>query len=197
MQGRDGGGRHHGGGRGRGEPNIPPSELRACTTNILKAELNNIVQDPKVACHQQAEVTEGFHFYEFSINAQDSSGEVIESRRRRAFLFNLGLWEGVLRDLPRQDKNHLRKVVFFNGSTFYSGRQIPGLEAANLPHEMDFGERGAEGDTMQIVGVRKLLAPVELQVERNEENPNEIRFDNRTADGTRSFQDSQALLQHS
>ncbi|KAL3930479.1 MAG: hypothetical protein SGBAC_011749, partial [Bacillariaceae sp.] len=175
------GGRYGGGGGGGRDPGPDLSGMQACTTNILKAEL-----------------TEGFHFYQYSINAQNSSGEVIESSYRRRFLFNVGFWDGLLRDLPRNEKNDLRKVVFFNGSTFYSGRSIRGLEAASLddsPYEMNFGDRG-EGDTMQVIGVKKLLAPIELQTPRTDHGPNEVRFDNRTANARRSFQDQQALLQY-
>lgn len=49
---------------------------------------------------------------------------------------------------------------------------------------------------MQIVGVTKYVAPIELQESlAPEDNPNEIRFDNRTENG-QSFVDQQALLQH-
>ena len=51
-------------------------------------------------------------------------------------------------------------------------------------------------DTMEIVGVKKMLAPIELQeAPRAESNPNEVRFDNRTENG-RSFATQEALLQH-
>eukprot|EP00526_Cylindrotheca_closterium_P001827 CAMPEP_0113606254 /NCGR_PEP_ID=MMETSP0017_2-20120614/2758_1 /TAXON_ID=2856 /ORGANISM="Cylindrotheca closterium" /LENGTH=1098 /DNA_ID=CAMNT_0000514789 /DNA_START=150 /DNA_END=3446 /DNA_ORIENTATION=- /assembly_acc=CAM_ASM_000147 len=182
---RYGGGRGRGGGRGQG-PDL--SGIQDCTTNIL-----------------QAEVTEGFHFFEYTVNAENSSGEVLESRKRRAFLFHLGLFDGLLKDLSKKEKDNFRKVVFFNGSTFYSGRPIPGLDASNLPYDMDFRDRRegkdfrdrGEGDTMQIGDVRKLLAPKDLQVvPKQDENPNEVRFDNRTANGTMSFQNQQALLQH-
>ncbi|CAJ1932904.1 unnamed protein product [Cylindrotheca closterium] len=174
YNGGRGGGRGSWGGRGQG-PDL--SGIQACTTNILKAE-----------------VTEGFHFYEYSIHAEDSSGEIVDSPRRRRFLFNVGFWENLLKDLPKKQKDDFRKVVFFNGSTFYSGRPIPGLEDSSFPKTLDLGDRG-EGDIMQVIRVRKLLAPAEVQVTRPEQNQNKVIFDRRIADGTKSFPDYKATLQ--
>jgi hypothetical protein len=168
-----------GGVRGGGR-NRPPdmSGLSACLTNIVMAE-----------------VTEGFQFFLYSADAQDANGGQLESRHRRKFLFDNGLWDGLLKDMPEKEKNDLRRVIFFSGSYFCSGRPIPGLEPENLPYKMPVGD-DSEGEIMTIVQVVHYLAPKELQSPSSNASENEISFDNRCSSCTKAFADQGGLLQH-
>jgi len=153
---------------------------------------------------------------------ENDQGEKIESRHRRKFLFDLGLWNGELKEMPDKEKDDLRRVVFFQGSFFYSARKIPGLEPNKLPLELPMSPE-AEGDAMKVVQVFHYVTPVELlqpeeteteassspQQQQQQQQPaaatpkktlvskdGEVRFDMRCNDCIKCFADIGALLQH-
>lgn len=172
-----GGGRGRGGrGRGRG-PDL--SGLSSCLTNIVLAE-----------------VTEGFQFFLYTVNCKESNGEQMESRFRRKVLFYTGFWDHLLNDIPEKEKKDLRRVVFFSGSYFCSGRAIPGLEPSKLPYKLSLGKEGETGETVEIMQVFHYLAPEKLRGTPSAVNANEVSFDFRCADCTRAFADQGAMLQH-
>lgn len=168
-----------------------------------------------------ADVSENFQFFLYSVAVENDQGEKIESRHRRKFLFDLGLWNGELKDVPDKEKDDLRRVVFFQGSFFYSARKIPGLEPNKLPLELPMSPE-AEGDSMRVVQVFHYVTPVELLLKPEEtktENATktetatspqqpaaaaavpkskdgEVRFDMRCNDCIKCFADIGALLQH-
>jgi hypothetical protein len=87
RQGRGGGGRGgrdggRGGGRGRG-PDL--SGMKSCISNIILAN-----------------VSPSFQFYLYSVNCVDANGDSIDSRYRRKFLFDTGLWDGFLKTMPEK-----------------------------------------------------------------------------------------------
>lgn len=174
-----GGGR--GGGRGRGGRGRGPdlSGLSSCLTNIVLAE-----------------VTEGFQFFLYTVNCKESNGEQMESRFRRKVLFHTGFWDHLLTDIQEKEKKDLRRVVFFSGSYFCSGRAIPGLEPSKLPYKLSLGKEGETGETVEIMQVFHYLAPDELRGIPSAVTANEVSFDFRCADCTRAFADQVAMLQH-
>jgi hypothetical protein len=143
-----------------------------------------------------ASVTPGFQFYLYSVNCQDSNGDVIDSRHRRKFLFDIGFWDGVVKDMPAKEKDDMKRVVFFNGSFCFSGRRIDELEPDKLPLRLPTGEK-AEGDQITVMQMVHYLAPTELQQAPPESTkPEEISFDNRCSNCTKAFADVGSLLQH-
>ena len=158
------------------------SRMTSCISNVM-----------------QADVCDNFQFFLYSVAVENDHGEQIESRHRRKFLFDLGLWNGILRDMPDKEKDDLRRVVFFQGSFFYSARKIPGLEPQKLPMTLPVTE-DAEGDTIKVVQVFHYVTPKELKTEKNPDGKNlkndEISFDKRCNDCAKGFVDSGALLQH-
>ena len=59
-----------------------------------------------------------------------------------------------------KEKEDLKRVIFFNGSFFFSGRRIDALN--NLPMKLPTTEK-AEGDEMTVMQMIHYLAPNELQ----------------------------------
>jgi len=146
----------------------------------------------------QADVSENFQFFLYSVAVEDSNGDQIESRHRRKFLFDLGLWNGLLKEMPDKEKEDLRRVVFFQGSFFYSARRIPGLEAEKLSKDLPLTQE-AEGDTIKVMQVFHHVTPVELKTKRGAATTakkGEVSFDKRCSDCTKCFTDTGALLQH-
>ena len=147
----------------------------------------------------QADVMENFQFFLYSVGVENDHGELIESRHRRKFLFDLGLWNGVLKDMPDKEKEDLKRVVFFQGSFFYSARRVPGFEPENLPLNLPLSEE-AEGDTIKVLQVVHYVTPVELKqklsTKQEPSDDTKISFDKRCNDCTRAFPDTGALLQH-
>jgi len=146
----------------------------------------------------QADVSENFQFFLYSVAVEDSNGDQIESRHRRKFLFDLGLWNGLLKEMPDKEKEDLRRVVFFQGSFFYSARRIPGLEAEKLSKDLPLTQE-AEGDTIKVMQVFHHVTPVELKTKRGAATTakkGEVSFDKRCNDCTKCFTDTGALLQH-
>jgi len=190
-RGYRGGGRGGGGGRGRsGGRNVrgrgpDMSNLKSCLSNVMEAD-----------------ICENFQFFLYSVAVENDHGEQIESRHRRKFLFDLGLWNGLLKDMHAKEKEDLRRVVFFQGSFFYSARKIPGLEPEKLTLSLPVSE-DAEGDTIKVVQVFHYVTPVELKTKKNiipiadiKQKADKVSFDKRCNDCTKGFVDVGALLQH-
>ena len=156
------------------------SGLKKCLSNVILAD-----------------ITEGFQFYLYSVNCEDANGDSMDSRHRRRFLFDLGFWNGMLKDMPEKEKNDLRRIVFFNGSFFFSGRPLAGLEPDKLPLTLPVDEK-AEGDSIKIMQMVHYLAPKELQKGKpiNDINADEVAFDKRCANCAKAFADIGSLLQH-
>jgi hypothetical protein len=176
--GRDGGrGRGGGqvGGRGRG-PDL--SGIKSCLSNIILANVN-----------------QGFQFYLYSVHCVDANGDMIDSRHRRKFLFDTGLWDGLLKDMPEKEKNDLKRVVVFSGSYFTTARPIAGLEPQILPLQLPTNA-SAEGDTIQVQQRIHYLAPKELTQAKAATGQNELAFDKRCSKCARAFPDVGSLLQH-
>mmetsp|Transcript_122519 Transcript_122519/g.342891 ORF Transcript_122519/g.342891 Transcript_122519/m.342891 type:complete len:414 (+) Transcript_122519:114-1355(+) len=178
FSGRDGGRQSGRGGRGRG---------RGPDLSALKNVLTNIVL---------ADITEGFHFFLYSVDCHDDKGKQIESIHRRRFLFDEAVWNGLLKGMPRKEQDDLRRSIFFAGSYLFSARPIPGLDAEDLPLELPIGDK-AEGDSIRIVSFEQYTTPLELkQPVHTLTKPDEVKFDNRCANCTKAFPDVGALLQH-
>ena len=175
------GGRGGRGGRGRGGGRNSLPDLSG-----MQTALSNIIL---------ANISPGFSFYLYSVKCDDSKGDSIDSRFRRKFLFDIGLWDGLLEDMPRKEKEDLKRVVWFNGSFFFSSRKIPELDPDKLPLKLPASEK-AEGDQITVMHMLHYLAPTELQTTLDEDKPNEISFDNRCSNCTRAFADVGSLLQH-
>lgn len=159
--------------------------MKSCISNVMEAD-----------------VSDNFQFFMYSVAVVNDHDEQIDSRHRRMFLFDLGLWNGLLKDLPDKEKEDLKRVVFFQGSFFYSARKIPGLEPDKLPLNLPLSEE-AEGDCIKVVQVMHYEAPVELTPAKasaaaGDKKPGagDIAFDKRCNDCTRAFADTGALLQH-
>jgi len=154
------------------------SGLTSCLTNIVLAD-----------------VTEGFQFYLYSVHVEDAHGIAIDSRHRRKFLFNVGLLDGFLKDMPQKAKEDLKRVLFFHGSFFFSGRPVPGLDPEKLPLELPVSEK-AEGDKIKIMQMVHYTAPKEMKIGGPALKKHEVAFDLRCSDCTKAFADVGALLQH-
>jgi hypothetical protein len=119
----------------------------------------------------------------------------MDSRHRRRFLFDEGFWNGLAGDMPEKEKNDLRRVVFFSGSFFFSGRPVRGLEPESLPLTLPVGEK-AEGDSIRVMQMVHYLAPHEIRAGKAESKPNEVSFDKRCSNCAKGFADVGSLLQH-
>eukprot|EP00980_Cylindrotheca_fusiformis_P011868 scaffold2818_cov59-Cylindrotheca_fusiformis.AAC.3 len=129
--------------RGGPERGHDLERLSSCTTNMVPAE-----------------ATEGFQFFLYTVNIKESNGEQMESRHRRKELFDIGFWDNLLKGLPNAEKKDLRRAVYFSGSYFCSGRPIPGLEQEKLPVSLPLGKAGELGETVEIVQLLILGAPI-------------------------------------
>jgi len=185
TSGRDQAGRGRGrGGQFSGRGTLPDlSGLSSVITNILPAK-----------------VSDTFSFYQYSVDSKHGNGGPIESRSRRSYLFNIGVWDNLLREMDEREKNDLRRVVKFAGSFFFSARPIPGLEKSSLPVELVPGDATTEGDTMSCVGVSHFSAPTCLSSKNTidaAQDLSAIHFDSfRCRYCNRSFEGKTALLQH-
>uniref|UniRef100_A0A7S4JYJ5 C2H2-type domain-containing protein n=1 Tax=Odontella aurita TaxID=265563 RepID=A0A7S4JYJ5_9STRA len=168
-----------------------------------------------------ADITPHFKFYVYGVDGRDIKGKLIDSRNRRFDLFKQGLLAketGLLARLgmsPKEVEN-LKRVIFFEGSTFYSARKIQGLERANLPRALvgtkeskkDETPMGDSGDSLTITEVKCYVAPRGLKTTSanvpsaagvtKSSDPSEARYsvDRRCDDCTKAFTDLEALLQH-
>jgi hypothetical protein len=99
------------------------------------------------------------------------------------------------KDMPEKEKSDLKRIVFFSGSFFFSGRPIAGLEPDKLPLELHVDEK-AEGDSIRIMQMVHYLAPLELKPEAAGAKPDEVAFDKRCSNCAKAFADVGSLLQH-
>jgi len=153
----------------------------------MKSVLTNIVL---------ADISEGFHFFLYTVDCHDAFGKQIESIHRRRFLFDEGIWNGVLKDMPKKEQDDLRRSIFFSGSYLFSARKIPGIDPASLPMQLPVGDLG-EGDCIRLVKFEHYTAPLELKkAAQTISNAGEVKFDNRCANCTKAFPDMAGLLQH-
>jgi hypothetical protein len=100
-----------------------------------------------------------------------------------------------MKDMPTKEKADLRRVVFFSGSFFFSGRPLPNLDPKSFPLTLTVGEK-AEGDIIKIMKMEHYTAPIELSVGASDTKPGEVSFDKRCGDCAKAFADVGSLLQH-
>ena len=101
--------------------------------------------------------------------------------------------------MPANEKEDLRRVVFFQGSFFYTGRPIPGLEPENLPFQFRGSDTSANsGNTLTCVSVQHFGAPTELaSTVAQSAAADELTVDTfRCRDCNRSFGLEQHMIQH-
>ncbi|KAG7355808.1 Piwi domain containing protein [Nitzschia inconspicua] len=180
--GRDG----RGGGRGRGGR----TQQYSPDMSGMNSVLSNIIM---------ADVSPNFQFFLYPVQAVDSEGNHIESRLRRRFLFDTGLWDGLLQGMSAEEKEDFKRVIFFQGSFFFSARKIPGLEPEKLPVDLPLPVEKSEGDQIKVMQLMHYVTPIELQFKdtaRSPERDGEVSFDKRCADCTQAFRDIGSLLQH-
>jgi len=166
--------KYSGGGRGRG-PDL--SGVTSLLSNIVLSS-----------------VTPNFSFYLYSIQCCDHKGHSIDSLTRRGALFNQAIWGTLLKDLGKNERADLERVVFFNGSFFYSARPIQGLEFNQLPKQLLKGET-SDGDSFAIQRVFHYKAPKVLSTPVTV-GKDEVVLDYRCKDCVKAFPDIRALLQH-
>ena len=179
RRGGGGGGARGGAGRGSKPPDM----------STMKSSLSNVIL---------ADVSEHFQFYLYSINVQDSNGEQIDSRHRRKFLFDEGFWDVMNAELSPKEKEDLRRVLFFQGSFFFSARKLQGLEPEKLPFQLPVPSEKAEGDSITVVQVIHYVTPLEFAEKGVDMSSKEgqVSFDKRCADCLKCFKDVGGLLQH-
>lgn len=98
-----------------------------------------------------------------------------------------------------EEKEDLKRVVFFQGSFAFAGRQIPGLEPQNLPFEL--AGTGDGKTTMIIESVQHYGPPTEvasaLKVDEATGDELELTVDTfRCRDCNRSFTSDYHMRQH-
>jgi hypothetical protein len=144
-----------------------------------------------------ANIMDHFSFYQYSIDATDHEDKKIDSRGRRMELFQHGVWNSLLVEMPARQKDDLKRVVFFAGSLCFSSRPIPGLEASKLPMGLA-PDQNREGDTMTVVDVTKFTVPKDLSKTRSiaSVQESELSYDLRCSNCVQAFRDSQSLIQH-
>lgn len=192
SQGR-GGGRGGNFGRGGGGGSSTSSNV----SNPIDEVLTNILP---------ASISPAFEFYLYSVDFKDKNDAIIEQRGRRHDLFRQGFMDLYLKDTMGLDETYrkeLLRVVFFEGSFFFSARVIPGLDdISKLPVVLLNGTT-TNGDTMSIVDMVHYVTPTELKstmspsIESITRNVNELSIDpTRCGDCTRTFSSKEACLQH-
>ena len=130
------------------------------------------------------------------MDCRDKNDKNIESRGRRAELFRRAMWENLLKNMPESEKESLRRVMFFAGSFFFSGRAIPGLEKDKMPKNLVDGS-ASKGDSLSIVQVQHFSAPECLQTPTPTAGPAEVLVDTfRCAGCTKSFKTEDQMIQH-
>lgn len=152
----------------------------------LKSVISNIIT---------ADVSENFQFFMYTVNIVDSEGQPIESLFRRRILLGLCLWDGLFEDMPIKEKEDLQRVVFAQGSFFFSARKIPGLEPEKLPLALPISAEKSEGDSVKVMQFIHYVRPLELG-SRSATKQGEVSFDKRCADCTLAFKDVGGLLYH-
>lgn len=92
------------------------------------------------------------------------------------------------------DKDDWKRIVSFQGSYFFSGRRVPGLEPESLPKEL---ARNSDGDVIQCISVSHWKAPTLLQAAVSPTPAGDVALDStRCGNCTATFASHQALLQH-
>ena len=119
----------------------------------------------------------------------------MEQRWVRQTLFNVGIWDNLLSDMPAEEKDDLKRVVFFQGSFAFAGRPIPGLEPENLRYEL---VGTGDGKTMFIEGVKHFGPPAEVaSTVVKGTAPDELTVDTfRCQQCNRSFATENQMRQH-
>jgi hypothetical protein len=144
----------------------------------------------------KATVSPHFSFYQYSVECIDKSGKQIESRFQRADLFRSAFWDNpkYMGNVEKKEKDDWKRVIAFQGSSFFSSRPVPGLEADKLPLELGSNQRG---DTIRCVNVEHFKAPDVLQGMPSTPPEGDIAFDStRCANCTATFANHKLLLQH-
>jgi hypothetical protein len=156
-----------------------------------------------------AHVSTNFVFYQYGIDVSNHMGQPINSRRRRAELFNIGLFHpetGLLakNGMEESARNDLDRVVFFEGSGVYTAREIPFIDT--FPFTLVSAEQSLNGDVMTITGIKgfsppKCLVPISQDPTIKKEDGFTssvpmVTIDIRCANCTKAFSDSAALFSH-
>ena len=193
-----GGGRGGGGGR-RGSTYDGPPPTEALTNLLL------------------CDVTPNFEFFQYGVDTSDSKGVLIQSRRRKAELVREGLFSPrgffARNGLSENEISDLRRVIFFEGSSIFSGRKFPGME--NFPIKLVGAREGTEaeegvpmmdnGDCLTITNCLAYGAPEiltnqdEASINSNGQNGTQSEVptaDLRCGDCTTAFVDQGAALNH-
>lgn len=119
----------------------------------------------------------------------------MEQRWVRQKLFNVGIWNNLLSAMPADEKEDLKRVVFFQGSFAFAGREIPQLEPDNLPFQLAGSD---DGYTMVIESSKHFGPPDEVAstVEQGTA-PDELMVDTfRCQQCNRSFGTENHMRQH-
>lgn len=179
--------------------------------------MTSIAQNPTQASTNMlfADVSPNFKFCVYGVDCKTISDKQIDSRGRRQELFYQGLFDsknGLLPQLGMEAKEieNLKRVVFFEGSSFFSARPVPGLEPENLPRQLvgtkESGNDGINvfvsdnGDSLQITNYQCRKAPTQVTGEAAKpqaaEKTDSVPVDRRCSDCTKAFADLPALLSH-
>ena len=155
-----------------------------------------------------AAVSQTFNFYMYTVDAKHKDDGEIESRSRKATLFRRAIFNKLFQNRPDAEKNHLKRMIFFQGSYFFSARPIEELEGkGKLPRLLLDGTEDG-GDTFRVVSRHHFKAPkvlsetiVETIVETIGAQPfgsddNPLSFDSRCADCSKGFSSPDQLMQH-
>ncbi|KAL7574615.1 hypothetical protein ACA910_002967 [Epithemia clementina (nom. ined.)] len=187
QRGGGGGGRDQRGGRGGGGGGGGRGGGRGPDLSGIKSVLTNILP---------AEVSPNFSFYIYSVDCRDKNDQNIEGRGRRSDLFRKGVLDELLGDMPPAQKDSLKRVIFFAGSFFFSGRPVPGLEKSKLPLQLMNGST-TKGDTMTIVQVQHFGPPECLKTPVPAAGQGEVVADTfRCMQCAKTFGSEQNMLQH-
>ena len=165
-------------------------------THATEASANIIVAD----------VTNNFRFYHYGIDGSRGGGGAIDSRRRKAQLFQLGMFDkdqGILarNGMSPKEIDDFRRITFFEGSFCYTSRPIPFLD--KTPYSL-VGNRiegcnapnSDNGDTMTVTSIHAYKAPDNITGSAVKSSKDGIAVDLRCADYTAAFKTKEALLAH-
>lgn len=138
-----------------------------------------------------------FSFYMYTTDSIDRNSRPIDSLSRRGELYQKAIWDTLLREMPAREKKNLEKVVFFQGSFFFSKSPIPGLEKEKLPRGF-LGDDSSEGDAFEVKQVFHFTAPKSLLEAPPDSAANTISFERRCAGVgcNKVFSDVLSLFQH-
>lgn len=152
-----------------------------------------------------AQVTANFRFYQYGLSGVSRDGKAIDSRRRRQELFHRGVFDqetGVLarNSMKRKEIENIQRVVFFEGSFFFSARKIPFLEEKmDLVGASESGKLPtmSNGDTMSVTNIMSFKAPEAITPDEPvKTSDSEIAVDKRCGECPKAFADVEGLLAH-